>query len=668
MVLGADLDAMADRPTRAGVELRFAAAGGRDISGRDQAGEAGTLLGQDLTVMVTADGAPAAGLPVRFRVLSEPPDNRSPDSKALLGDTLVATDRFGIARTPFRLGATPGQYRVEASAGGREVVFAATGLRRRWYLVTLVGLLGGLCLFLFGLHYGSKGLRRLAGGRLRQMLFSLTSNRILGALAGVVVTVVFQSSGATSALLVGLASAGILTLGQALGVILGADIGTTITVQVLAFRVFDYALVIAVAGFVMMSVSRRLRNAGQAVFGFGLVFFSLKVVLAAAEPMTRVPAVMNAVAALGGNVWFGLVFALLFTALVRSSAATIGIVVGLSFSGLVDLPAAVPFILGANIGTGFSAVLASWRAGIEARRIAVGHVLFKVAIVGICLPFLPALVRLVAATASDVPRQVANAHTLINLAAFALFLPLLTPYRRLLEHIVRPRPGERYGPRYIEPGALDAPELAVAQATREVLRMGDRVQRMYLRALEVFVSRDKTGRREVVRDDDRVDRLETGINSYLARISQQELSFEVSRRTVALFYITDALENIADVVSKSLMAYVRKSIDQGLVFSEQGLADIGEFHGRVADNLAAALACVATWDPVMAARVARCKEWGNARQRELQDRHLGRLGQELKETLDTSSIHLDFIADLERINFHCSQIGIAVLEAVDRRR
>jgi len=650
------------------VRLGPACVGGQDLSGNNQAAEVAGRLRLPLSVQVTFDGRPAAGVPVRFSVLSEPRDNLAPGTGAVLSDTLVLTDRLGIAQTRLTLGAGAGEYRLLAATAGGELVLAATGLRRRWYLLTIAGLVGGLCLFLFGLYYGSKGLRRLAGKRLRALLFSLTSNRLLGALVGAGVTVVFQSSGATTALLVGMASAGILGLGQALGVILGADLGTTLTVQVLAFRLFDYALLVAAGGFLLMLAVRRLRNLGQAVFGFGLVFFSLGLVFAAAEPLRYLPETAAAVAAVGRTPWLGLLAAIVLTALVRSSAATVGLVVGLSFSGLLDIRAALPFILGANIGTSFVAVLASWRGGVEARRIAVGHVLFKVTIVAVCLPLLPWLVRLVEATATGVPRQIANAHTLVNLFALGLFLPLLTPYRRLLETLVRPRRGERFGPRYLDPRAVDTPELAVAQATRELLRMGDRVQRMYLRAIDVFTSRDKEGRRELVAADDQVDELETGINAFLARIAQEETTADLSRRTLALFHATDALENIGDIVSKSLMVYVQKSIEQGLAFSDEGVADLRAFHAEVGENLATALACVATWNTDLAARLARCKEWGNARQRELKNRHLARLGTGLKEALDTSAVHLDFVADLERINFHCSQIGEAVAASAGRRR
>jgi phosphate:Na+ symporter len=399
------------------------------------------------------------------------------------------------------------------------------------------------------------------------------------------------------------------------------------------------------------------------VFGFGLVFYSLKVVLDAAGPLAEVRQVTEFVTAIARMPWLALVAAVVFTALLRSSAATIGIVVGLSFAGLVRLEAAIPFVLGANIGTTFNAVMASWRGPVEARRVAVGHVLFKVIIVALALPFLPLLSRLFAATAADVPRQIANAHTLINVMAALLFLPLLRPLERLLAVLVPDRAGARSGPRYLDPGALEAPELAVAQVTREVLRMGDKVLRMYRAAMPTFVAGDKQGRRRIVAEDDEVDRLEEGITAYLARVPQDGASREVSRRVMALFYITDELEHIADVVSKGLMSYTRKKVNENLAFSEQGLAEMGTFHAEVARRIEAALAAVATWDKGLAAGLVSDRQWGVDRKRELHDRHLDRLNKGLKETRDTSTIHLDLIADLERVNFHCSQIGEAVVRS-----
>lgn len=640
--------------------LGYAVEAGETTAGDRQVREAGMELARPLVVQVMRGDEPVESVAVRFEVVLEPKANRLGGRPARLSDTLVYTSSRGFARTRLALGTAPGEYQVRASALNQEIVFEATGLRRHWYLVTIVEMVGGLCLFLFGLYYGSKGLRRLAGEKVRELLFALTRRRTLGALVGIGITVIFQSSSATITLLVSMASAGLLTLTQSLGVILGADIGTTITVQILAFRFFDYALIVAVAGFVLMNSARRLRDIGQAVFGFGLVFYSLKVVLTAAEPLRFMPPVQAAVADMARVPVLAFLVAVLFTALFRSSAATIGVVVGLSFAGLVDLRTAVPFILGANVGTTFNAVLASWQGTTEARRIAVGHVLFKVLIVLLLVPFLPWLVRLFAVSARTVPRQIANAHTLINVMAAVLFLPLLMPFRRLLERLVPERQEGAAGLRFLQADALAAPELAVAQATREVQRMGDVVLAMFTQALPVFLNGDKEGRRAIIAADDQVDKMEEGITAFLVRVPQEGIGPELSRRTVALFYVTDELEHIGDIVSKNLMNYARRKMNENLAFSDEGLADLSEFHQEVRKRLEMANAALATWDKELAERMMQERQWGVDRKRELHNRHLDRLAAGLKETLDTSTIHLDMIADLERINFHCSQIGEAI--------
>lgn len=650
-----------------GYTLRFARLGEEDISGNNQTVEAGLTLPQELRVQVFGKGRPVSGVPVRFAVISEPAENRVYSGKpARLSDTLVITDQDGLARTRLTLGSGAGDYRVRVTGGQQELIFSFRGLRRHWLVFTLIESLGGLAVFLFGLYYGAKALRRLAGNRLREVLFSLTSNRLLGLLVGVGVTLIFQSSTATIGLLVSLASAGLLSLSQSLGVILGADIGTTITVQLLAFRIFDYALVGVFLGLMLMNSWSRVRDIGQVVFGFSLVFYSLQMVLSATEPLRFVPGVQAAIASAGQAPFLGLLVGLFLTAIIRSSAATLGILVGFAFAGLVSLRGAIPFILGANLGSAFSAVIASWRGTTEARRIAIAQVVFKLVVVALCLPFLSPLVRLFAATGTSPARQIANAHTLLNIFAALLFLPLIRPYERLLRRLVPERDAGAFAPRYLEPGALAAPELAVAQVTREVLRMADIVQEMFNAALTVFLQGDKEGCRRLGVADDRVDRLEEAITGYLSRISQDRLSPALSQRVIALFYIIDELEHIADIVSKNLVSYTRKKINENLAFSDAELEEVAAFHQEVAENLRLAPAVVATWDRKLAEKLVARREWGVERKKELHNRHLQRLAQGRKETIDTSTIHLDLIADLERLNFHISQIGVAVLGTIPK--
>jgi phosphate:Na+ symporter len=647
---------------------------GQDWSGDNALGEVEQELGKKLVAEVrNSVGTPQYDIPVRFRLLSEPRENSLTRKTSILSDTLVWTSQAGWAATSLRFGGAPGEYRVEArlgeSARGEEpLVYSLTAREKDWLVSLVFGLLGGLSFFLFGLYYGSKGLRRLAGNRLRELLFNLTRNRVTGVLVGIVVTVIFQSSSATTALLVTFATTGLLTLGQSLGVILGADIGTTLTVQLLAFRVLDYAVTLTAIGFILMYTWRRLRDVGQAIFGFGLVFFSLKIVSDATATLKLDPNFPRALEALGNAPFWGALIAVVFTFLVRSSAATVGIAVGLAMSGLLTLNASIPIILGANVGTALSAWIASLRGNAEAKRVALGHVLFKVIIVIPLLFLIGPLAGLMARTAGSVPRQIANAHTFINVLALLIFLPFLGAYERLVRNLV-PEPSSEAGlkPRYLEPALLETPAVALGQAAREVLRMGDAVMDMLKASLPVFVKNDKEGRREVVALDDKVDRLEAATSNYLTELIREEMPPALSQRAVALFYVINELEHIGDVVSKGLMSYVKKKIDENLSFSAEGIQEISEFHADVVETLRMALAALSTWDRNLAGDAVSRKKFGNRRLAELQNKHLDRLRQGLKESIDTSTVHLDFISDLERMNFHATSIALAIAEATGRR-
>ncbi|MEO0115193.1 MAG: Na/Pi symporter [candidate division WOR-3 bacterium] len=636
-----------------------------DISGDNQIGEVGRKLPKPIIVSVTdAQGKPLAGVLIQFSVLTEPRANRFAKRRLTITKPAVLTNESGYAKTEVYLGENPGEYQILAQAGDKQLIFSFIGLAKRWYLFLIFGLVGGLSFFLFGLYYGTKGLKRLAGNRLRDVLFNLTKNRFLGVLVGIAVTAILQSSTATTILLVVFAASGILGLGQSLGVILGADIGTTLTAQLLSLQIYDYAILVVIIGFALMHTLAKLKDIGQAIFGFGIVFFSIKLVLDAAQPLKYFPEIEKFLITFGNMPWLGIIVAMTFTFLVRSSAATIGIVIGLAFAGLMNLTSAVPLILGANLGTSFSTLLAGYRANnVEAKRVAAAHTIFKLIIVVILYPFLSPLTQLIGQTAGSLPRQIANGHTMINLFACILFLPILKPYEQFLNKLI-PKTAELKGrPKYLSPALLETPAVAVAQATREVLRMGDMVLTMFQKALIAFLHNNKDLRKEIMNSDDMVDALEESITTYLTQIGQGEISPELSRKCTALLYIVDDLEHIGDIVSKSLTSYIKKKIDFNLAFSEEGLKEISQFHTEVSDVLTMALAALAGWDMKLAEKVNNQREIGNERLKELHNRHLERLAKGLKESIDTSTIHLDFINDLERCNYHASKIGLAILES-----
>src|SRR5437867_6161617 len=287
----------------------------------------------------------------------------------------------------------------------------------------LISLAGGASLLLYGIRLVGEGLQRAAGSRLRHLLSTLAGGRIRGLVVGAGVTALLQSSSATTVMLVGFAGAGLMSLRQTMGVILGADIGTTVTVQLLAFDLLDYSLLIVFVGFLLMAARGQLRYLGRAVFGFGLLFLALKLIQDGMAPVRDNALFRQLLLALSGQPVVLIALAAVFTALVRSSAATIGLAMAFAAQGLIRLDGAVPIIFGANIGTAATAVIASLGANVEARRVAAAHGAFKILGVALFLPFVGPFADLVTRTTDDPARQLANAHTIFNVALALLFLP-----------------------------------------------------------------------------------------------------------------------------------------------------------------------------------------------------------------------------------------------------
>jgi phosphate:Na+ symporter len=295
--------------------------------------------------------------------------------------------------------------------------------------------------------------------------------------------------------------------------------------------------------------------------------------------------------------------------------------------------------------------------------VALAHVLFKVCIVILALLALSQFVALIETTARSVPRQIANAHLILNVLAAVIFLPLLGPYRRGIERILPEGAGGagKFRARYLDQRVLDTPVLALSHATREVLRMGEIVHSMYRDSMEVFRTDDDGLRRRIVEDDDKVDLLQESITPYLTRLSQEELTPDQSEREVALIKIVGELERVGDLVSKGLMVYARKKIKEGFYFSREGFREIAAYHAEVLDGLSLAIGVLTTFDESLARRLVGLRDPLRERFRELQAAHIARLCEGRKESLDTSTIHLDLLDEMGRVAFHVTNIGYIVL-------
>lgn len=668
---------------------------GRDISGMRQSIKPLQATSRPLLVQVLDEGGrPVPGVQVSFRVepsLDEEglehvngglvqlaaavttreqggemaPARADAEPK---GSLTLTTGPMGYAGAYYYAGRTVETVGVTAfltEAPGKQVRWAVRILNPRWGFLLWSGLLGGLALFLLGMRTASQGLEQAAGGRLRHLLSRVSENRLLGLTIGIVVTALIQSSGATTVMVVSFTNAGLMTLGQTLAIILGADIGTTLTVQIIAFSLKDYSLLVVALGFaVSILPARRYRGAGTSLLGFGLIFYGMALMGTSMEPLRDQPLFRQLLVAGQERPLLVLVGAAVLTGLIHSSAATIGIALTFAFQGLLDLHTAIPVILGANIGTSVTAFLVSLGARREAQRVAYAHILFKVLAVLLTWPLLGPFTDLVRGTAGDLPRQIANAHTIFNVAAAFVFLPFLSQAERALRRLVPDSKADEtrtWRPKYLDDRILETPVLALAQVTREISRMGDSVLFMLKEGERALRDRDQKLVQKVIALDDKVDVLDTALRRYLTRLSRGELTEAQAAKVASLLYLVHHLESIGDIISKNLMEMGRRVIERDLRFSEAGYRQWLEFWERNVLLLDKALAAFATNDREMAAEVVRAKEEMSRLARSLHFRHLGRLGQGIPETQETSEIHIHLVADLRRVLSNTVSIAAAVV-------
>jgi phosphate:Na+ symporter len=531
-----------------------------------------------------------------------------------------------------------------------------------------ISLFGGMLLLLYGIKLLNDGLQNAAGSKIRSLLRSLTSNRLAAVGGGAFITGLIQSSSATSVMLVGFVSAGLMSFRQTLAVILGADIGATLTVQLIAFHVTDYAVLLVGIGLAFTFFAKRMlfRNFGQGVLGFGFVFLSIKIMIEAMTPLQGNELFRQVIIALTDTPLIGILLSAGVTALIHSSAATIGIALVLASSSLISLPAAIYIVLGANIGTCATAFIASLRSPAEARRVAWAHLLFKVFGVLLFLPFLAPFAHLVTTTAPDLTRQIANANTLFNVIMAVIFIPLIGPFSKLVMKLVPEQEQEKeVGPRYLDDHVLGTPALALGQASREALRVSDIVREMLIDAVKVFQSDDPASITTIKNKDNLVDLLDRHIRLYITRLSSSPITESQSRRSMAVLEISRNLENIGDIIDRNIMPLALKRIGKGITFSPEGLDEIILFHKKVIENFDTAISAFASNDRVLADQVLRNKEELGMMERELVQAHLDRLRKGFRESIETSHIHLDVIGNLARIN---SLITHIIYPIIDEKR
>ncbi len=648
---------------------------GQDASGDGQFARAGAFLDRPLVVRVVQNSTiPVRGWLVDFSLISQPLKAEG----TRIEHRVVLTDAHGFARTNIRLGSKQGVYVISArihsvSGESDEIFFDAHARRSNWVFLLVVGLLGGLTLFLYGMNKMSDGLKESAGDKMRSILQRLTKNRFIGVLVGAFVTMVIQSSSATTVMLVSFVQAQLMTFVQTLGVILGADIGTTVTAQLIAFKLTDVALIIMAVGFLMRISSKvdRIRSIGDILLGFGMLFFGMYMMSEAMSPLKNYEPVTEMMTSLQMPL-FGVLVGTVFTALIQSSSAFTGIVIAMAQQNLITLEAGIPLLLGANIGTCITAILASITTGREAKRVALAHTLFKVIGVLLFIGWIPAYANFISSLTGNLPRQIAHAHTVFNVGMTILFLPFLgwmaTIVYKLLPDKPEPEVVSPYKIKHLEYSLISTPSLALSLAKVEVLRMGGKVQKMVKDIIEPFLNGRGVAIDKIHEQEEEVDFLYEEIIKYLTKISRQSIAKERIDEAFQMLHTVLELEHIGDVVDKNLRPLVVKKRVLGCHFSEAGRAEIQEFHIKVMKQLSRAMDVFRDVNLEKAERMKYKERKYLYMEAEYRQSHFKRVTKEVPESIASGEIHLELMDYLKQINSYATSIARNLLAEAEETK
>uniref|UniRef100_UPI00147D8086 Na/Pi cotransporter family protein n=1 Tax=Ruegeria lacuscaerulensis TaxID=55218 RepID=UPI00147D8086 len=531
-----------------------------------------------------------------------------------------------------------------------------------------MGLFGGLALFLAGLDLLSEGLKKAAGNTLRDVLQKLTVNRFTGAATGAFVTGVLNSSSVTTVLVVGFVTAGVMTLAQSVGVIMGANIGSTVTAQLLAFNLSTYSLIAVALGFFMTfgSKNERPKYMGMMIMGLGLVFYGMGLMSEGMKPLRSYEPFLEILASMERPL-FGILAGALFTGLVQSSAATVGIAIAMASEGLLSLQAGIVLALGANIGTCVTALLAALGKPVEAVRASVVHVLFNIAGVIIWLPFLSILADIAVSVspaaaeglvgkdklAAEVPRQIANANTMFNVLNTMIFIGFTTAFARLAERLVpdRPEPMDKIiKSEFLDDAALEAPTIALENARREIERVGHIALEM-MDALGEGAQRYERGALEAVaKRDDEVDILSSEIMKYLGRIRQNSLTESESDTHQQLVAAIMNIESAADIVEADMVGLLKIFIDGDFSESSETTRDMVQgLWTCVRKSLELAVQAVGNSDERSAQEVLLLKDDIRTLSDQLFERHAKRLNIDEPRYLERVRLLMTFIEQLRHM-------------------
>ncbi len=531
---------------------------------------------------------------------------------------------------------------------------------------TLLSILSGVALLVWGTHIVRSGVLRVLGGNIRKVLSDSVSNRFHAFLAGIGVTALVQSSSATALIASSFVGQNMMALAPALAIMLGADVGTSLVAQLFSFDL-SWLAPVAIAGGVTLHLSRKATRAGQIgriAIGVGLIIVALQTILAAAKPFTQAAGVRVIFGSLTGDPMLDMLTGAVFAVAAWSSLAVVLLTAAFAASGLIGIKVALFLVLVANLGSGILGLLATAGTNVAGRRVAVGNLVFRAIGCLLMVPLMSTVEGMLALVDPDPQRLVVNFHTAFNVLLAAALISFTEPVARLMIHVLpdsAPKPGTVRS-NNLDPAALDTPPLALANATREALRIGDMIDSMLVSLIKVMRENDGRLARSIKRLDDEVDELYSSIKFYLTQISREALDEKESRRWAEIMSFTINMEHVGDIVEHIIDDIEEKKISKGRSFSGAGLKEIEELHARLVATLRLAQNVFLHGDLKTAQMLLAQKVEFRNLERSYRASHLDRLAGQTAQSIETSSLHLDIINDFKRINSHFCAVAYPILE------
>jgi phosphate:Na+ symporter len=635
--------------------------------------------------------------PVRVRLLNEAGDPVSGDTLFFVklsqpagskGFTVLNEKAFtnadGIAMTEVILGSAEGEYqiaaRIESSMDRDLMVYTFYARKTNWLFMLIIGLLGGLGLFLLGMEMMSEGMKKSAGDRLRTILGSLTKNHLLGLGLGTFVTMIIQSSSATSVMLVGFVNSKLMKFKRTIGIILGANIGTTITAQLIAFKLTDYALLLIFIGFVLMFFSGKVKvkYIGQSILGFGILFFGMHIMSESMVPLRSFSPFIELLQGLE-NPLAGIIIGIVFTALLQSSSAFIGITIVLATQGLITLEAAIPLLFGSNIGTSITAFLASIKASMEAKKVALANAFINIFGMMLFVFWIPGFADIIAqvspksllpvdsmqAMAETIPRQIANAHTLFNLVVAAILLPFTNVVAKIIDKILpegEAAEAMAMKTHFLDRNLVSTPVLGLNLAKQEALRIGSITQDMLGDMILPFIVKEPQIIDELIEKERQIDFLVDEVNAYLMEISRQSVDIKSTNEAFQIMYTVKELEEIADIIGNQLVKRAVKWIEGDVEFSEQGKKELLEYHNKAQKQLSRAIEVFREINLEKAKQMRLKHRKYRMIASELEKLHYERLRDPGKKLESSGDTHMELMTRLRSITHHATNIARIILD------